>query len=63
MNDETGGEISLKQLIKFVGKCKDDLYDAKEDDAALRFEILETWLREDVASGTPFTYDSKSIGI
>jgi len=54
--------INLKSLINFVNQAKIDLYKAGDQDAALRFEILEEWLREDCKGGY-IKYNSKAIGL
>ncbi len=54
--------VSLGSLIKFVRAAKEDLLDAGDQDAAIRFEILEDWLRDDFKGG-PLKYTQKSIGL
>lgn len=54
-------KVSLGALVKFVRAAKEDLLDAG-DDAAVRFEILEDWLREDFKGGT-LKYTPKAIGL
>jgi len=46
---------------KFCKKAKTDLENAGESDSALRFEILEEWLRTDFKGS--FSYSSKMIGL
>ena len=57
-----GENVSLGSLIKFVRAAKEDLYKEGEQDAALRFEILEEWLREDFKGGS-LSYKPKAIGL
>ena len=54
--------VNLGSLIKFVRAAKEDLLDAGDQDAAVRFEILEDWLREDFKGGT-LKYTQKAIGL
>ena len=54
--------VSLGSLIKFVRAAKEDLMDAGDGDAAIRFEVLEDWLREDFKGGT-LKYTQKAIGL
>ena len=54
--------VSLGSLIKFVRAAKEDLLDAGDQDSAVRFEILEDWLREDFKGG-PLKYTQKAIGL
>lgn len=57
-----GENVSLGSLIKFVRAAKEDLLEAGDGDAAVRFEILEDWLREDFKGG-PLKYTQKAIGL
>lgn len=63
MNDEGGGNITLKDLITFVDKAQAALEDSGESDAALRFEIFGDYLKEDVASGQRFQFSNKALGL
>lgn len=54
-------KVRLGDLIKFVQSAKEDLERSGEDDAALRFEILEDWLRNDFRGR--LSYSSKVIGL
>lgn len=54
-------KVRFGDLIKFISAAKVDLEKAGEEDAALRFEILEDWLRND--SRGRLTYNSKVIGL
>lgn len=63
MNDDGGGNITLKQLIDFTRKAQASLEEAGESDAALRFEIFGDYLSEDVANGTPFQFSTKALGL
>ena len=54
-------KISLGSLVDFCKKAKVDLEKNGEEDSALRFEILEDWLRNDFKGR--FSYDSKMIGL
>lgn len=56
-----GDNIRLSDLVNFCKSAKLDLEREGEEDAALRFEILETWLREDFRGS--FKYHSKMIGL
>ena len=57
-----GDKVSLGSLIKFVKAAGYDLRNNGEEDAAIRFEILEDWLREDFKGG-PLKYTSKALGL
>jgi hypothetical protein len=63
LNDEGGGQITLKELIDFVTQAQKSLEQNGEEDSALRFEILGDFLREDVANGTPFRFTTKALGL
>ena len=54
-------KISYKSLVEFCKKAKTDLENAGEEDSALRFEVLEEWLRNDFKGS--FNYNSKMIGL
>ena len=54
-------KISHRSLVEFCKKAKADLENAGEQDSALRFEILEEWLRNDFKGS--FAYSSKMIGL
>lgn len=54
-------KISLHSLIEFCKKARVDLENEGEEDSALRFEILEQWLRNDFKG--QFKYTSKMIGL
>jgi hypothetical protein len=54
-------KISYKSLVEFCKKAKVDLESAGEEDSALRFELLEEWLRKDFKGS--FSYNSKMIGL
>ena len=54
--------VSLGSLIKFVRAAKEDLLDAGDQDSAVRFEILDDWLRDDFKGG-PLKYTQKAIGL
>lgn len=54
-------KISLRSMVDFCKKAKTDLENAGETDSALRFEILEEWLRNDFKGS--FIYNSKMIGL
>ena len=56
-----GDKISLRSLVEFCKKAKVDLENAGEQDSALRFEILEDWLRNDFKGS--LVYSSKVIGL
>ena len=54
-------KIRFNDLVDFCKKARADLEREGDDDAALRFEILEEWLRNDFRGS--FKYDSKMIGL
>ena len=54
-------KISLRSLVDFCKKARTDLENAGEEDSALRFEVLEDWLRNDFKGS--FIYSSKMIGL
>jgi hypothetical protein len=54
-------KISLKALVDFCKNARIDLNKVGEEDAALRFEILEDWLRNDFKGS--LKYNSKMIGL
>ena len=54
-------KISYKSLVEFCKKARIDLENAGEEDSALRFEVLEEWLRNDFKGS--FVYSSKMIGL
>jgi hypothetical protein len=54
-------KISYKSLVEFCKKARIDLENAGEEDSALRFEVLEDWLRNDFKGS--FIYSSKMIGL
>ena len=54
-------KIRYSDLVEFCKRAKSDLESEGDSDAALRFEILEDWLRNDFR-GT-FKYDAKMIGL
>ena len=54
-------KISYKSLVEFCKKARADLENAGEEDSALRFEVLEDWLRNDFRGS--FIYSSKMIGL
>lgn len=54
-------KISLRSMVEFCKKARIDLENAGEEDSALRFEILEEWLRNDFKGS--FIYSSKMIGL
>ena len=54
-------KISFKSLVDFCKQARVELEKAGEEDSALRFEILEEWLRNDFKGS--FKFDSKMIGL
>ena len=54
-------KVSLQALINFCKEAKNDLEKEGEEDSALRFEVLEEWLRNDFKGS--FKYQSKMIGL
>jgi len=63
MNDEGGGNISLKSLIKVIRSIQAELAGSDEFDAEVRFEIFGDYLENEIANGKPFVYTSKMIGV
>lgn len=57
-----GDNIKFGDLLKTITAMKDALYKQGDQDAALRFEIFEDYLREDYKGGR-LTYISKMIGL
>lgn len=53
--------ITLRSLVNFCDSAKRDLLNYGDHDAAIRFEILADYLRNDHKGG--FTYNSKMIGL
>jgi hypothetical protein len=58
---QDGDKIRLTDLVNFCKSARTDLEREGDSDAALRFEILEDWLRNDFRGS--FKYDSKMIGL
>ena len=58
---DSGDKIRYVDLVNFCKKAKLDLEQAGESDSALRFEILEEWLRNDFKGS--LQYSSKMIGL
>ena len=54
--------VNLGSLISFVKAAKEDLLKYGDQDAAVRFEILEDWLREDFKGGY-LKYRGRAIGL
>ena len=54
-------KIRFSDLVEFCKKARADLENEGDSDAALRFEILEDWLRNDFRGS--FKYDAKMIGL
>lgn len=54
-------KIRYTDLVDFCKKARNDLESEGESDAALRFEILEDWLRNDFKG--QFKYSPKMIGL
>lgn len=55
--------VDLQALIKFVAQARVALEENDEEDAALRFELFEDFLRNDVANGKPFGFTYKALGL
>lgn len=53
--------ITLRALVNFCESAKKDLEKEGDEDAALRFEILADYLRNDHTGG--FAYKPKMIGL
>lgn len=60
---DTRHSIDLGALIKFAAQARVALEEAGEDDAALRFELFEDYLRNDVVNGKLFGFTYRSIGL
>lgn len=56
-----GDKIRYSDLLEFCKKARNDLAAEGESDAALRFEILEEWLRKDFKG--QFKYSPGMIGL
>lgn len=54
-------KIRYADLVNFCKRAKEDLLNAGDSDASIRFEILEDWLRNDYKGS--FKYESKMIGL
>ena len=54
-------KIRFSDLVEFCRRARTDLENEGDGDAALRFEILEDWLRNDFRGS--FKYDAKMIGL
>ena len=54
-------KIRFSDLVEFCRRARTDLESEGDGDAALRFEILEDWLRNDFRGS--FKYDAKMIGL
>jgi hypothetical protein len=54
-------KIRYTDLVEFCKKARLDLENEGDSDAALRFEILEDWLRSDFKG--QFKYSPKMIGL
>jgi hypothetical protein len=54
-------KIRYADLVAFCKQARADLDEAGESDAALRFEILEEWLRSDFKGS--FSYTPRMIGL
>lgn len=54
-------KIRYADLVAFCKQAKQDLADAGEEDSALRFEILEEWLRSDFKGS--FSYNPRMLGL
>ena len=54
-------KIRYSDLVEFCKRARVDLESEGDSDAALRFEILEDWLRNDFRGN--FKYDAKMIGL
>ena len=56
-----GDSVTLRALVNFCEAAMKDLYNEGDDDAALRFEILADYLRNEYTGS--FTYKPKMIGL
>jgi len=54
-------KIRYTDLVEFCKRARTDLESEGDSDAALRFEILEDWLRNEFRGS--FKYNSKMIGL
>jgi len=56
-----GDKVTLQALINFCKEARGDLIKEGEEESAIRFEILEEWLRNDFRGS--FKYHSRMIGL
>lgn len=61
LSDGTG--VNLRSLVEYVRSAQIALKENGEDDAAHYFEMLETYLVQDVSNGKPFGFTYKSLGL
>jgi hypothetical protein len=61
---DNSGHVDIRKVLKFIEKAQYDLESEGETEAAFRFEMVATFIREDVMSGAkPFEYTSKALGL
>ena len=61
LSDGTG--VNLRSVVEFARSAAEALRDSEEEDAAHYFEMLETFLIEDVSKGRPFKFSYKVLGL
>lgn len=61
LSDGTG--VNLRSLTTFIRQARGALLEAGEEDAAHYFEMVQTYLEEDVAKGKPFGFTYKVLGL
>lgn len=60
---DTRQSVDLAALIKYVSAARVALEQEGEEESALRFELFEDFLRNDVANGKPLGFTYKSLGL
>ncbi|CAB4143675.1 hypothetical protein UFOVP447_206 [uncultured Caudovirales phage] len=58
-----GTNVNLRTVTNFVREAKVALIQAGEEEAAHYFEMFEEYLVQDVASGKPFGFTYKALGL
>lgn len=58
-----GTNVNLRTVTNFVRDAKVALIQAGEEEAAHYFEMFEEYLVQDVASGKPFGFTYKALGL
>lgn len=62
-NPSDGTGVNLRSLIQYVRSAKAALIESDEEEAAHYFEMFEEYLVKDVASGKPFGFTYKTLGL